>query len=498
MLSDIKKIFSQSVIYGIGTMAPKLAGLILIPLYTRNFSVGEFGVIGLMDSAAQILIGILGFALYQGFFRWYFDQQIIPYRKSLFFTLLIVHIGIAAISLAIILPFTNQISIWIFSHTGYDYVIKVMLIASMLQMVVTMPSTLLRVQEKSILYSTANIVQMIVIIIVSYVLIVHVKQGVEAIFHAQFVGLIVYVLMMSKTIRENITFRMEWRMMYDLAQFCMPLVLSTIAVVLLNQADRFIIKSFGELGDVGLYTIGFRLSNTLNIILVASISFAIQPMIFQKMDDPDNKRFYSKLMTYFVFVVMFFVLGMAFFGKEIVKLFARREEYYEAYKYIPLLSLAILFNMIKDMAMIGLQITKKTSVMAIIIVIVSATGILFNFMLIPSFSNFGAAFARLAAAILFLLLVYHFAQKAYFIPYEVMKISKMILVGAALYVPVYFIEEETAIIRIMVKSSLIMLYPFILYGLGFYEAAELNSMRGAWNKWKNLKELKGNIKRLFH
>jgi O-antigen/teichoic acid export membrane protein len=494
MLSDLKKIFSQSIIYGLGTMAPKLAGLVLIPLYTKHFPLSDFGIIGLLDSTSQIIIGILGFALYQGFFRWYFDKAIELKRKSLFFTLLIVHVFIALIGISILWPISGMISKLLFGHIGYTYLVRIMAIASLVQMMIIMPSTLMRVQERAGLYTIGNLLQMAVMMVCTIYLVVVEKQGVEAIYHAQIVGLVAYILLLSHYMFKNSNLKVEWKILWDIVKFCFPLVLSSIAVVLLNQADRYVIKAFGQLGDVGLYTLGFRLSNTLNIILVASISFAIQPLIFKKMDDPDNKRFYSKLMTYFVFIVMFFVLGMTLFGKEIVKIFARREEYYDAYKVIPVLSFAILLNMMKDMAMIGLQITKKTKIIAAIVVIVSVTGILINLFLVPLLHNQGAAIARLLSSLLFFFLIYYYSQKAYPIQYEFRKLVLLVTVGALLYLPAMMVNDNSLLIRLTVKTFLIATYPFILLLLGFFEKVEIQGIKGAWAKWKHPRALIENLK----
>lgn len=497
MLSDLKKIFSQSIIYGLGTMAPKLAGLILIPLYTKHFPVSEFGIIGLLDSTAQIILGVLGFSLYQGFFRWYFDKSIERKRESLFFSLLLLHVLIAIVSMILIWTFSRQLSVLLFGHIGYAYVVQVMALASLLQMVLIMPSTLLRLQEKARMFALNNIIQMAVMLVFTLWFILGLKQGVEAIYHAQLLSQVAVILLLFNYMRRNSRIHIEWSLLKEIVSFCMPLVISSIAVVVLGQADRYIIKAFGQLGDVGLYTLGFRLSNTLNILIVASISFAIQPLIFKKMDDPDNKRFYSKLMTYFVFVVMFFVLGMTFFGKEIVKLFSKREEYYDAYKVIPLLTYSILFMMMKDMAIIGLQITKKTGIIASVVVVVSALGLIFNFLLVPYFHNWGAAVARLLASLIFFLLTYYYAQKQYNIPYEMKKLLMMILVGALLYIPAELINDMNIIIRLMGKTMLLGMYPFLLYLLGFFEPVELIAIRAGWSKWRQPTHWFDNLKGLM-
>jgi O-antigen/teichoic acid export membrane protein len=494
MLADLRKIVNHSVIYGLGTMAPKLAGLVLIPLYTKHFSLVEFGILGLLDSTAQIIIGILGLALYQGFFRWYFEKEVETKKQSLFFTLLVVHILIALVSLVSIWLLSGQISMLFFDHEGYSYVVRVMAAASLVQMVVIMPSTLLRVQERAGLYTITNLIQMGIMVLFAIYFIIWKHQGVEAIYHAQLLGLVAYVLLLTGYIRKNLRWHIEWKLLGQITRYCMPLVISSIAYVSLNQADRFIIEAYGRLSDVGLYTLGFRLSNTLYILLVASVSFAIQPMIFKKMNDPNNKRFYSKLMTYFVLVVMIFVLGMSLFGKEIVKIFAKRPEYFEAYRIIPLLSFAILLNMMKDLATIGLQVAKKTKIVAGVIVVASIIGILLNIILVPLLHNQGAALAKFLTNSLFFLLLYHYAQKAFHIPYEKNKLIMMITVGAILYLPAEFINEYSLTIRLIIKSGLILIYPVVLYFLGFFEAVEIRRLKGAWMKWKSPSALLANLK----
>lgn len=65
------------------------------------------------------------------------------------------------------------------------------------------------------------------------------------------------------------------------------------------------INYYATAADVGLYSYGFKIANVLSICFVTSINFAIQPIMFQMIDKPNNKEFYSQLMTYYVLVVMF-------------------------------------------------------------------------------------------------------------------------------------------------------------------------------------------------
>jgi O-antigen/teichoic acid export membrane protein len=108
-----------------------------------------------------------------------------------------------------------------------------------------------------------------------------------------------------------------------------------------------------------------------------------------------------------------------------------------------------------------------------------------NILLIPVFGIMGAAAATLLSQVLFFLIIIIYAQKHYPIPYEFGKIVLMILTGLALYLLSLLTDDMSLIVRLLIKSAMLLSWPFILYPFHFYEEIELSKIRGAWEKWKN-------------
>jgi hypothetical protein len=50
--------------------------------------------------------------------------------------------------------------------------------------------------------------------------------------------------------------------------------------------------------------------------------------------------------------------------------------------------------------------------------------------------------------------------------------------------------------RMIIKTVLLVSYPFILYLFNFYEPIELQSIRGFISKWSKIKNLKSNLSSL--
>lgn len=497
MLADFRKLFRQSAIYGLGTLSTKLAGFVLIPLYTQNFSVAQFGVLGLLEVSAAVVIAFFGFSLYSGFFRWYWDKSSEGKKESLFFTVTVFQIGVAVLTYFAALPFLKGLSSLILDSPDYSYLLRLMLISSLMQLVLVMPNTLLRLQEKPWLFTLANVLQLFFSLIVTVYYIAYRHAGIEGIYFGQIVGSFAFASVLIRYTLKNMAFRFETKILLEIMVYCFPLFLSGVALVMLNVTDRYSLNALGNLADVGLYSYGFKLANTLNVFLITSVNFAIQPMIYRMMDAPDNKRFYAKLMTYYTFGTMVFALGMMVFGMEITKLFAKRVEYFDAWYIFPFILYSIVFGMMKDVATTGLSISKKTKVIAVTVVITAVLNLLLNNILIRLFGNQGAALSKMLSMFVFFALTLYYAQKVYPIPYEMKRITMLLFVAGALYGISLIFNSWFLVARLAVKSLVILSYPFVLYLFRFYEPVELNRIKSGWDKWRKPGEFRNNIQRLI-
>ena len=497
MLAELRKLFRQSAIYGLGTLSTKLAGFVLIPLYTKNFSVAEFGVLGLLEVSAAVVMSFFGLSLYSAFFRWYWDKGSEGKKESLFFTVTLFQIGVVIAAYFGSLPFLESVSHLLLNSPDYSNLIRLMLISSLLQLVLVMPNTLLRLQEKPWLFTLANTVQLVFSLTVTVYFVWYRHAGIEGIYYGQIVGSIAFASVLLRFTLKNMVFRFETELLRKMLAYCLPLFMSGVALVMLNVNDRYSLKALGNMADVGLYSYGFKLANTLNVFLITSVNFAIQPMIYRMMNAPDNKRFYAKLLTYYTFGTMIFGLGMMVFGMEITKLFAKRIEYFDAWYIFPFIIYSIDFGMMKDVATTGLSVSKKTKVIAVTVVVTWALNLILNNILIRLIGNQGAALSKMLSMMVFFALTLYFAQKVYPIPYELKRIALLLMVGAFLYGISLLINPLNTIPRLATKSILIVLYPFILHVFNFYEAVELDRIRGGWDKWLNFGELTENMKRLI-
>ena len=92
-----------------------------------------------------------------------------------------------------------------------------------------------------------------------------------------------------------------------------------------------------------------------------------------------------------------------------------------------------------------------------------------------------------------IILFYFFSQKMYPVNYEIFKILGLIALGVILFYISGFLSEINLLWRILIKITLIFLFPWILYLFNFYEKIEIEHIKKTWLKWRNPLNWKNNI-----
>lgn len=498
MLKILKSSVRDTAIYSIGTFASRLAGFILVPIYTNTDYLREedYGVLNLIEANLQVIISVFGLGLSYAYERWYWDKEHINKRRPIFFSVVVVTVVIVLLLICSLFPFSHAFAEMLFEHASYSDIFQLMIINAGLEIIAQTPNSLIRLSERPGLYTIANMGKLLISILFTVLFVVQLRMGLHGVYYAQLLGIAGYFLILSKFIYDHLEARFEWKAVTEMIRFRFPFLLPIIAWNVINFNDRFVLSSTTGLVDAGIYSLGAKLANTIKVFLLTAIWLALMPTIYKMMNDPQNKRFYSKVMTYLSFTIILFVMFFSFFSKELVSVFSTEKIYEEAHRVVPVISMAIFFGMLKEVSLIGLTITKKTKPIAIITIFISIFNLGLNIWLIPVYGMMAAAFSTLISQFLFFVIVYATAQKQYRIPYELWKVTLLTTLSIILFGVTSFFDPLNFWIRILMKFLLICSFPFLLYLFGFYEEVELRNIKGFWLKWRNPLEWKRNLKSL--
>ncbi|MFN8242162.1 MAG: polysaccharide biosynthesis C-terminal domain-containing protein [Bacteroidales bacterium] len=500
MLGQIKKIFRSSAIYGIGQIAPKLVGLILVPVLTNPayLSPDDYGKLSLLEASSMLLIALFGFGFNYALERWYWDKAYINKRKEIFFTLIVATIVLTSLLWGFLSMFSGSISVLLTDRENWQRMLNLLFLASALESLVFLPTTILRLEEKPGLFVTSNIFRFVIYLLFTLYFLIIKKTGLEGIYEARVLSQLAIILVLIIPVFKRITPKLELSALKEMAVFRLPLVLSTVSYIIFNITDRFSLRilSNSTFTDVGKYSLSYSIVNSVKVLVLSSVWLSLRPMIYQMMDTDGNKRFYSKVMKYMSFGVVLMLLIVTVFGQEIIRVLAKSSIFYNSFYILPILAVALIFDTLKDITQsIGLTINKKTGIIAVTMVISTIINIGLNILLIPRLDIYGAGLSTTISQLFFFLVTYFYSQKHYPIPYEIGRIATMVIVFMILGAGSLLLRDMDLLIRIPLKIIIVAAFPVILFVLKFYEDIEITRIRQLitriWHPSEWMKLIKG-------
>ena len=498
MLGSIKVSVRDTIIYGMGNIAVKIVGLVLIPLYTspKYFSVDDFGVLGMLEISGLVLTAIMASSLPQSLTRYFWDKTITPGQGGIFFMTLVTQVVVSLILCLLLLPLSGSFSDLLFKTVDWKSVVSLVIISSGLQAVNNIINTLMRLQSRAVLYISTNIFKLVTVLIITIFLIVKKDAGLEGVYMAQVIGNLLFIVVLAGYAVRNSAPKIDFKLLREMNVYGYPLLIANISAAALNVIDRFSLNSMALLKYVAIYTLAFKVTSVLKLVIVDSIKLAISPVMFRKVDSPDAKRFYSKVLLYTSFVVMLGVVFLSLFSYEILKVIARTKEFWGSVYLIPVLGLSVFFINMKEVAVYGLHIVKRTKIIGTIVIATTLISLGLNILLIPLWDVTGCAVATLLSQFFYFAIVLFFSQKNYYIPYESGKLIILFVAGTIVSISSFYLNTMDLLPRIFLKILLFSGFPVILYFLRFYEKVEILAIRGFIKKWGKFSAIRENINSL--
>ena len=418
-------------------------------------------------------------------------------KKSALFTILSISFFLCTIFLLFSQFLIPKVAVYFGDPTKFNLYFKLSSGIIFLRVLNNICNDKLRADERSIVFSSINLSKLIVTLGLTIYFVAFLRSGVVGVLYSYIIGESLTLVTFIPIMISKLTLKFDKEIASTAAKFGLPLIFGSISMLILNISDRYILKYFSGYAVQGLYDLGYRLAGVINMFFIMPLSMALMPIAYKTYKQKGDKRYFSKLMTYFVFVLTWAGLALSMFSEEILRLFALNASYWPAYKIAPVIVFSYIFFGMRLISNLGMYLTKNTKYVAFITAIAAIVNILLNFIFIPKFGMIAAAYSTLVSFIVLYILSEHFSAKYYRIPFENKKLALLIVIGVILYVVSTLFTVEP-IIGILTKIIILLVFPFILYILNFYEDVEIIAIKGFYNKWKNPLVWKSNIKREFN
>lgn len=456
-MSLIKKLAKHSSHYFMGEVLVLGASLISFPIFTRLFSVEEYGTLSIITITFSLGCLISSLGLRPSVVRFYSEYNA-QENKSNIFALYSTLFRLTIIAGSLV---TGLIILYSFIKTSFLPIsqLKLLRIGAalvLIRAIFKLALNFIRAEQKTIQYNIIYVLQQYVTLGLALTLVVVFHMGLLGLITGQlFVeGLFVFgiIVVLYRQQKLNIL-----NYSVDIAKrslnYGLPLIVLNFSSIIVTSGDRYIINWLLGLGSVGIYSVGYNLSNYVGMLIQTPLNTAITPIymeLWEKKGREETQIFLSKISNYYLMVAIPIVLGICAVGQDIVTLVASKK-YSNSFVIIPLITGSIFLSGFNYICSAGLFLAKKTKLYGMLILGVAVINILLNICMIPFMGIFGAAIATLISYIIH----YFFVRKVSFkycrISHNYFSMLKYLFSAFVMYFIVNNFNVSNNLIRISLK-----------------------------------------------
>ena len=332
-----KRLGKNTIIVFLGSAGSKLIGLLMLPYYTHCLTKAEYGISDLINTYSSILLAFVTCCIADSIFIFPKDKSI--KEKTEFFTSGILFVCFSLLLISILTSLSRKL---LSNNFFQDYIWWIVALTYG-HFLLSYCQQFTRSIDKMIVYSLTGIVYVASIAVFSFIFIplFQLKGYLLALLSACLISSI-FTCVFAKSYRYFKLSHFDKKSLTVLLKYGIPLIPNSVMWWIVEGLNRPIMMSELGAGAIGLYAVANKIPSVL-AALIGIFSNAWSISLLEEFDKSDFNLFFNNTMRFLFFIVAIGALCLILGCKWIISILAS-PEFYEAWRYVPFLILAIIFQ----------------------------------------------------------------------------------------------------------------------------------------------------------
>ena len=398
-MNPYKNLISNTFLFGVSTFGARFLTFLLTPFYTRVLSSTEYGITDLLIQTGNLLIPIASAGIANGVIRYGLERST---NKASVFTvgLLTTLAGFALLLLTY--PVLDSIPFL----SGYVRLVFLYVLAANIHSVC---SQFARSVGHIRLFALDGVLRTALAILFNILLLAVFPIGVAGYVLANVLAdtiATVFVFLRAKQWKFFRLSSLSRRDALRMLRYSAPLVPSTLCSWIINISDRYLIALMIGNAATGVYAVANKVPN---ILLTVANTFTSAWQISALAEQPkrEKERFFSNVYAVYSAIAFVTASGVIFTAQLSTRLLAA-PEYYGAWRYVPVLTLATTFACLGSFLSSVYMVEQRSTATLVTTMLGAACNLAGNFFLIQLWGSMGAAVSTLFSyALIFFVRVIH-------------------------------------------------------------------------------------------
>ena len=441
-MSTLRRLFKDSIIYGIAAVLPRVINFLLVRVHTDALPAEHYAENTDFYIWAALFAVLLTFGMETTFFRFYKDKEQKDSLVSTTFISISLWVGLFLLLFSL---FFSQISAF-FGFGTNALRLQLFMAIMALDTLAMVPFAYLRASNRPIRYMFIKLVNVGIIVCIQLFALRWIPEWVEGgvelpnwlhinypkisklnyIFVANLLGSAVSFMLLLPYL-----LKFKWQfdkfLFVKMIRYGYPIVIAGLAYVINENLDKYLIGIYIDKETEGLYAAAYKLAIFMNLYIMA-FRLGAEPLFFSISDQKNAPKTYAQIMKYFTIVGVVVLVGIVLF-LDFFKHFIN-PTYWMALGIVPIVLLANLFLGIYHNLSIWYKLIDKTRYGMYFSIIGAVVTIIFNVVMLPKIGFMASAWATLLAYGIMMFVSYWVGRKHYPIPYEIRTIATYIVIGS--------------------------------------------------------------------
>ena len=427
-------------IYAIANFGIRGLNFLLLPIYTRFLTPSDYGIISLAETIALVVSIFSGMGLEGGIPRLYY-QYVEDARALRDFVGSVLRFGMGTLAGVLALAFLAGPPL--FRIFGSDFevpffpYVALALATVVCGQVVNYRLALYQVERRPRQYAFLSAGFFVLTASASLWLVAGKRLGATGMLAGKLIAAVIALGAALGLLWKWFGGRFQWSYVREILALSTPLLPHQFMALGLVAADRFIVARYRDLNEVGLYSLAYTFGMVMSVVAM-SLAQAWSPLYFDVNRQGEAGR---QIVGRIGSGLAIGLTAVAIFGSVIARDFVTLvldPRYQAVGPLIPWIIGGYLMHAMFTLVHLALFQAKRTARLWQLSFVAFAANILLNFLLVPRWGMYGAAWATTAGYVLEAVAVYLYAQHLFPIPFHTGKV----LAGFAVFGAVLALTQQ--------------------------------------------------------
>jgi O-antigen/teichoic acid export membrane protein len=394
-MKPLRDLLKHSSIYMIGQILTRMASVLLLPLYTHCLPPADYGVIAIIDLTCAILGTMICEGMVGAVTRNHFDSEDPRHHDRVWWTGLTF---VAVMSTIVLAPLWLGRGLLSSLTLGPDVVDGPWFITlAFLTILIGIPGgimeTYLRVRKWSGLFVAVSMTRLFCNVGLNVWFLVGLDMGVEGLLLGNLSATAFHTCVLSVIfISTRGRYCISSDMARQLFRYSAPLIVTTLAGMAMHEADRYLLRVFRDMEEVGVYALAHRVGFAVHTLCLLPFASIWHVTIYDINKLPDSRAIFGKMYGWFTSGLGILLLGASLTVHPVLPLLTP-DAYGESIELVSVILLGFFLFGLSFQFEVPALLSKRTRLLIPGSIIGVTVNIVANVLLIPILGVWGPAWA---------------------------------------------------------------------------------------------------------